>query len=671
MRKFTSLICAILILSISLCSCGKTGTIQTTDSGTELNLLNIKNGVLYECAGQADENGVYTVPDEVSIIGEGAFSNDTTIKKVIIGKNVKQIAEGAFYGNSNIEQIVISDGVEIIGGGAFVGCTALTEIVIPNSVTELGPYAFYYCTSLRSVKLSTELSAIYEYTFAKCSALEHVNVPEGVKEIKTAAFYECSSLSSVILPATLETLGEAAFACCYSLSSLDLSGTSVSVLDDSAFVSCTELKKIVLPATLESIGYQTFYDCTKLYDINIPQNVESIGAFALNLTPWYEEISEDYKIVGDGVLIKCSADAKMIDLSGKGIKHIGSSAFWNAGENSENGYKHASALSEIVIPEGVISIGDYAFSGCSLDKVNLPATLETIGDHAFNGVLQSGDAGIDFSALTSLTSIGASAFANCSAVTKAEFAPSVRDVGIYAFFKTSAMETFLEDARATEDTSDDFWISGDGVLLLCLVNSEQESITIPNGVKVIGGGAFAGWDSATIYDTNEGITDKYWYNAWNMDKVTKIVLPDGVEKICGGAFLSASSLAEINIPNSISYIGEEAFKYCKKLYGIELGEGVKVIEDGAFAYSGLYSLILELINVEYIGDEIFYGCKNISWVTFPVELSDIGSNLFVGCSSFANIYVSSAASARLYDIIGNDFYSSTSRNGLTIHYYTK
>lgn len=670
MKKTTALICAILILGITLCSCGKTGA-NETPSNTELYLNNIKNGVLYECAGQADENGVYTVPDEVTIIGEGAFSNDTTIKKVIIGKNVKQIAEGAFYGNSNIEEIIIADGVEIIGGGAFVGCTSLKEIIIPNSVRELGPYAFYYCTSLENVKISSGLTEIYEYTFAKCYALESVTVPEGVVEIGTAAFYDCTALNTVSLPSMLESVEEAAFAKCSSLAQFDLSDTSLVTLGDSAFVSCTELKKMTLPETLEIIGYQAFYGCTKLYDINIPDGVTNIGAFALNLTPWYEETADDYKIVGDGVLIKCNVSADTLDLSGKGIKHIASTAFWNAGENSDNGYKYAAYLSSVVIPEGVISIGNYTFSGCSLNTVSLPSTLKSIGDYAFDSVLKTGDAGIDFSKLTSLETIGTNAFANCTAVTKAELPGSVKNVGKYAFFKTGAMEVFLEDARATEDSSDDFWISGDGVLLLCMVKSEQEKVTVPEGVKIIGGGALAGWDSATIYETNEGITDKYWYNAWNMDKVTEVILPETVEKICEGAFLSAGSLESVNIPNSIIYIGEEAFKYCEKLHELQIGEGVKVIDDGAFSYSGLYTLTLELIGVEEIGDEIFYGCKNITWVTFPVGLGKIGSNLFLNCNSLANIYISPNASARIYDIVGNDMYSSTARSSFTLNYYNE
>lgn len=669
MKKTLALICAILMIGTSVCSCGKIGGGSTTSQNTTVS--NIKNGVLYESIGQADENGTYIVPSEVTIIGEGAFSNDTSIKKVVIGKNVKQIAEGAFYGNSEIEEIIIADGVEVIGGGAFVGCTALKEIILPNSVRELGPYAFYYCTSLETVKMSTNISEIYEYTFAKCASLKEMTIPEGVKTIKKAAFYDCASLVSVSLPSTLETLGEASFASCTAISALDLSQTSLKNIDDNVFDTCTELKQIKLPETLESIGYQAFFDCEKLYDINIPEKVYYIGAFALNFTPWYAEADEDYKIVGDGVLIKCNVSGEALDLSGKGIKHIGSCAFRNAGASADDGYRYASSLSHIDIPEGVLTIGDYAFAGCSLDSATLPSTLESIGDDAFNGVFTKGDAKIDLAKLTNLSYIGENAFANCSAITTVDLAASVEKVGKYAFFKTGAMESFLEDARNSKSADDDFWIVGDGVLLLCLISSEQESVEIPNGVKIIGGGALAGWDSSAIYDSNEGITDKYWYNAWNMDKVNKVVLPNTVETICDGAFLSASSLSEVNIPDSVGYIGAEAFKYCKKLAEIQLGDGVKEIGDEAFSYSGLYTINMELLGIEKLGDEIFVGCKSLVWVVFPVGLSDIGSDLLLSCSSLANVYASPNAAARIYDIIGNDIYSSTVRKNFNLHYFNE
>ena len=664
MKKISVWISALLCAAILLCSCSVGGNTGTTAAQTIPDLF-IQNGVLYNCKDQADENGVYTVPAGVTMIGERAFSDDTSIKKVVIGKDVKQIAECAFYGNETIEEIVIANGVEVIGGGAFVGCTALTNIILPSSLRELGPYAFYYCTSLKTVKLPASLTEIYEYTFSKCSSLESIEIPDGVTKVNTAAFFDCKKLASVSFPETLTVLEEAAFALCSGLTELDLSETKLEVFDESVCVSCTGLTSVSFPETLKTIGYQSFYECTALSELNIPASVEYIGGFALNATAWYASLTEDYSVVGDGILIKCNAQNP--DLSGKGIKSIGSSAFWN----SKNGYKYSADMTSIVIPEGVSFIGDYAFCGSALASITFPVSLTEIGNYAFESVFSEGETVIDFTALSNLTPVGEGAFSNCAAIKKIELPSSVEYVGKYAFLKTGAMDSFIESARATNASSDDFWISGDGVLLLCMVKDGQSSIKVPDGVKIIGGGAFAGWDQTVIYETNDGITDPYWYNAWNMDRVKKVTLPDTVHTICGGAFVSATYLEDVNIPEKVSAIGDSAFMYCTNLHDITIGSGVKEIGKRAFSYSGLYSIVLELSKVEKIGAEAFYGCKNLVWVTFPVGVSDMGSNLFLGCTGLRNVYISPKASAKIYDIIGSDLFSSDIRNNITFHYYVE
>ncbi|MGN1095586.1 MAG: leucine-rich repeat domain-containing protein, partial [Eubacteriales bacterium] len=337
----------------------------------------------------------------------------------------------------------------------------------------------------------------------------------------------------------------------------------------------------------------------------------------------------------------------------------------------DNGYKYASSLSSVVIPEGVETIGDYAFMGCSLDTVSLPSSLEKVGAYAFDGVLENGNANIDFSKLTSLKTIGKRAFAYCDAVREVNLSPSVENVGKYAFLKTGAMEKFISKSRETESTDDDFWISGDGILLLCMVKNGETEINVPDGVKIIAGGAFAGWDSGVIYNSNEGITDKYWYNAWNIDKLDKITLPDTVRTICDGAFVSASSLEEINIPDNVTSIGDEAFFYCKNLSKISLGKGVRSVGYRAFAYSGLVMFNEEESGVVYFGDEVFWGCAKLKAAIFPNKADFFGTDLFVGCNEIENICISRDFEPRIYEIVGNDLYSSSTRSAFNINYYEK
>ena len=227
----------------------------------------------------------------------------------------------------------------------------------------------------------------------------------------------------------------------------------------------------------------------------------------------------------------------------------------------------------------------------------------------------NGAGSVDFSSLVNLKTIGLRAFSYCDSIKEVNLPDSIESVERYAFLKTGAMENFIENARKTNSADDNFWISGDGVLLYAVVDTGK------TGVKMIAGGAFAGWDNGVVYDSNDGITDKYWYNAWNIDKLEKVTLPESVDTICDGAFVCASSLKSVNIPDKVSYIGDETFLLCSKL--------------------------------------------------LPTKLVTVGNNLLVGCTAFENICIPESFSPRIFEIIGNDIYVSSSRGIFNINYYEK
>ncbi len=677
-KKIALLLCAMLMLASALTACGNGNTESTSITAT----LDIVGGVLKTSIGQADENGVFTVPEGVFEIGEGAFSNDITIKKVIINKNVKKINTMAFYGNTTVEEVVFEEGSRLtfIGGGAFIGCTSLKKIILPDSVEDIGPYAFFMCTSLESIHIPDGIEDIYSYTFGRCDALLSIALPSGLKRLGKAAFMQCASLTSVDFPNSLEEIGEAVFSNCDKLSAVDLSDTSLRVLGDSAFFSAKSLTSAYLPTTLEYIGEQAFYVCSKLVTLNVPKSVKDIGTLAFGFTPWFASLSADYEIVGDGILIKTNVRPEELELSGKGIKVIGAATFWDvlngasASDLAEyggdsGGYKYAAELKSITVPEGVVSIGDNAFLGCSLEHITLPTTLTHIGESAFNEVLTEGD-GVDLSVLASLETIEDYAFANCTAVDEVVLSASVKDVGQGAFYRTAAMEAFVGDYRDKNSDTAEFWISGDGVLLLAAIPSGATEISVPDGVKVIAGSALAGWDSSVLYNSNEGIADKYLYNAWNLDRVEKITLPEGLVNICDGAFRKASSLKSINIPDSVERIGDEAFYYCGSLLSIALGKNTEYIGDFAFIGSGLTEFNAELSALEHIGDYAFRSCGKLVYLVLPADIDEVGSNLVLDCSNFENIVLSEELAPRIYEIIGNDLYASATRKTFNISYYT-
>ena len=98
-----------------------------------------------------DGQGVLVFDDVVTSIGDGAFSDCTSLKSITIGNGVTSIGNSAFYECSRLTSITIPDSVTSIGGSAFYDCEGLTSVTIPDSVTSIGNSAFSDCSSLKEV----------------------------------------------------------------------------------------------------------------------------------------------------------------------------------------------------------------------------------------------------------------------------------------------------------------------------------------------------------------------------------------------------------------------------------------------------------------------------------------------------------------------------------------
>ena len=115
-------------------------------------LFEIDGGVLTKCNNdKIPRNGVVTIPDDVTSIGESAFADCTALKSVTIPDGVTSISDYAFYGCTALTSVTIPDGVTSIGYRAFYGCSVLTSVKIGNGVTEIIKSAFEDCSALTSV----------------------------------------------------------------------------------------------------------------------------------------------------------------------------------------------------------------------------------------------------------------------------------------------------------------------------------------------------------------------------------------------------------------------------------------------------------------------------------------------------------------------------------------
>ena len=180
----------------------------------KVNPYDIVDGELLSSTGNLllmDDNGTITIPDSVTKIGEGAFSNLEGLKTIIIPGTVKEIGARAFINNSTLEHVIIKDGVEIIGISAFEGCKKLKKVEMANSVINIGAQAFYQAHSLEEISISTGLTEISAYGFCQCKAITEIELPEHIKTIKSSAFADCTNLTQINIPEDLETIEKNVF----------------------------------------------------------------------------------------------------------------------------------------------------------------------------------------------------------------------------------------------------------------------------------------------------------------------------------------------------------------------------------------------------------------------------------------------------------------------------
>lgn len=642
MKKLIALCLAVCMTAVMFASCDSAGVGETTTSTdtqeTYPKSYQVLDGVLTSCVGQADENGVYVIPETVTVIAESAFAGDTRLKEVVIGSHVEMIGAGAFQGCSSLEKVTIEEGVKKIGSYAFYDCVALTEIYLPSTVNALGQYSFYGCTALETI------------------SLDHI------RYIDDGAFWYCDALERVTFSEELEYIGTWAFARCTNLSEMNLKDVrKLKTIGDYAFMGCAMLRSITIPEGVETIGALVFFDCTRLSDVVIADTVTMVDYAAFNFTPWYQENDEEYLIVGDGVLIKCAVHPNFIDLADKPIKAIGGTAFWNAeneGEAAEYGYKYASELETLVLPETVTAIGTSAFAGCfNLKKIVLPAGVTTIGNNAFNIYIEdsetNGVANIDFTQCVNLKTIGNYAFQGCYGIESMELPKTVEKVGAYAFAATGAYDGFMEKASKEENEANRYFITGDGILLAAYIESGQTKITVPDGVKKIGGSAFSGWDIAYI-PTDLSVLSYSGRSKYNISyNVKEIVLPETLVEIGDSAFFRMLSVENIVLPDSLKVIDADAFSFCSALAGISGGANVEAVGDYAFSYCTSIPGFRFSENTTSIGQGVFAGCASLVNVYLPKGLANPGTDLFnYDCTALASLTLDPAARADIYTVLG-------------------
>ena len=231
------------------------------------------------------------IPNGVTSIGCGAFSNCTGLKSVTIPSSVTTIERGSFCSCSNLESVTIPNSVTSIEDGAFEYCSGVVTINMGNSVTTIGNNAFAYCSNLVSVNIPNSVTSIGYNAFNSCSSLVSVTVPDNVQSIDGSAFSGCSKLMSVSIGSGLKSLSGNIFGGTNSIASIKVStennvydsrNNCNAIIETSTNTLISGCKNTVIPNSVTSIGSWAFYGSNGLTSVTIPNSVESIGNYAFS-----------------------------------------------------------------------------------------------------------------------------------------------------------------------------------------------------------------------------------------------------------------------------------------------------------------------------------------------------------------------------------------------------
>ena len=620
----------------------------------------------------------------------------------------------------DIADHLIVDASGVITG--FVANGAPKDITIPVkskggiTITAIGTEAFK-SMGLTGVSFESgsQITSIGSQAFRNNPITAITNLPATLKTISTEAFYQ-TAITSIDLPSGVNSIGTYAFYGCNQLTSIDLSHLSLTTIGVSTFQACSSLSAVTLPATLRTIGNSAFGGASLSY-IKIPALVNSIGtnvftyfksggtidledhapysisgdpwgATAANITVRWKAIANDSDFVfnasngqilglnpaytGDGnIIIPAAIDGVAVKSLATGafngsklIKRVSFEAGCQITTIPADTFRANTNLTSVTLPEGITSLGNYAFSETRFTAIALPTSLRSIGIYAFSsntslrsitlpeGVTTVG--GYIFygcTALTnvtlpeSLTSIANFAFYNTSRLTEIRIPAQVQSIASQAFGNTSGLKTVTFEGSAINSIAATAFTTK--VEDIYLGQKEKDSIADRPW-----GAIYAKVHWADVTDTVAIVTDES--GEWIFNRISGAI-SQYLSLIVAGMDLTIptslsfggvdypitavgvnnanvvpenSELGRLLISDGITLINNYAFRNVR-ISELDLGSTVTGIGTAAFNNSNMGSLTLP-DGLRTIGSSAFANNALSGEIIIPASITNIGTGAFTG-----------------------------------------
>lgn len=536
-----------------------------------------------------------TLPESVTTLSDNTpFGGTTTMTNPVLNSSVFVRLPEEYAG-----EYTVAEGTTVIASQAFKGCNQLTSLVLPNTVHILSG------------------SSIFE----NCAMLVSVNIPEGVTALGEFTFSNCSSLKAIDLPSTLASLGSYCFGDCWMIESITCRATTPPEANGSSLSGVNYMIPIYVPAGTAEIykaadGWSGFTDYRDIIDGCVVASGEC-GAEGNNLM-WIlycdsvmtirgTGAMENYSFNSDGQAPWAEHGLEIRDIViEEGVRTIGAYAFYNAGSYTNGAYNN---VRSVTIPSTVTKLQNNYFYQCPVQTVTLNS------DSIVGQTTYSSNASLHkmFGAQVRQYIIG----------------DSVKSIANSAFYNQSAdsIKSILLPEGLTSIGS---WAFG--------YLENLDSITLPSGLLSIGSDAFYGSGLRAITIPGS-VTDMGGQAFQNCDKLASVILEEGLKTLGTSAFQNCTALTEITIPESMVTINSGAFTDCTHLTKMTVLATAWVSADKSSSSTtklAIGNYVRELIlgdQIPTIGKYAFSSLDSLRTVTLPFNVTSISNYAFSSCPS--------------------------------------
>ena len=434
-----------------------------------------------------------------------------------------------------------------------------------------------------------------------------------------------------------------------------IDGYTVVGIGVNAFQEKKYIEKVEIPDTVTIIEAGAFGNCVSLTQIKIPDNVVKIGSTAFISCKKLQDIKlpKSLKSIGAWAFYDCDG-LEEINVPCN-IEEIPNTFYWG---NWRYGciFKECDNLKKINFDEGIKTVPSI-FGDCkSLESVEIPDTVTTIGDGAFSDCINLGNVKIP----DSVTKIGSTAFISCEKLKNVRLPKYLTSIGAWAFYNCDGIEEINVPCNIQEIPNTFYWGNWRyGCIFKECDNLKK--INFDEGIKTVPSifGDCKSLESVEIPDTVTTIGDGAFSDCINLGNVK---IPDSVTKIGSTAFISCEKLKNVRLPKYLTSIGAWAFYNCDGIEEINVPCNIQEIPNTFYWGNWRYGCIFEECdNLKKINfDEgiktvpsIFGKCKSLESVEIPNTVEKIAGSAFANCINLKQVIIPDSVKTLENDVFLN------------------